>query len=55
LAQASLLVTLVALLFPSGEGARILFGGSFIADSMSQLLKISVVVLTLLVFTYSRP
>jgi len=55
LAQASLILTLVVLTFGTAEGARILFGGAFIADSMSQLLKISVIVLTLLVFTYSRP
>lgn len=55
LAQAVLVATLVAISLPVTEGARILFGGAFIADSMSQLLKLSVVVLTLLVFTYSRP
>ncbi|MDX1608691.1 MAG: NADH-quinone oxidoreductase subunit NuoN [Halofilum sp. (in: g-proteobacteria)] len=55
LAQAVLVATLLAISLPATEGARILFGGAFIADSMSQLLKLSVVVLTLLVFTYSRP
>lgn len=55
LAQAALIATLVALVFPAGEGARILFGGAFITDAMSHLLKISVVVLTLVVFSYSRP
>jgi NADH-quinone oxidoreductase subunit N len=34
---------------------RILFGGSYIADPMSLLLKLAVIVLTFFVFIYSRP
>jgi len=55
LAQAALVATLVASVTAVTGGSLLLFDGAFIADSMSQLLKISVLVLTLLVFTYARP
>jgi NADH-quinone oxidoreductase subunit N len=55
LAQATLIATLITTVMVTTDGSLILFNGAFIADSMSQLLKISVLVLTLLVFTYARP
>jgi len=55
LAQLALIATLVTALAAQPEGARIVFDGAFIADSMSFLLKVSVLVLTLFVFAYSRP
>jgi NADH-quinone oxidoreductase subunit N len=55
IALAALVATLVATVVGQPEGVRILFGGSYIADPMSLLLKLSVIVLTFFVFVYSRP
>ncbi len=55
LALAALVATLVATVAGQPDGVRILFGGSYIADPMSLLLKLSVIVLTFFVFVYSRP
>lgn len=55
LALAALVATLVATVVGQPDGVRILFGGSYIADPMSLLLKLTVIVLTFFVFVYSRP
>lgn len=55
LALAALIATLVAAIFGQPDGVRILFGGSYIVDPMSLLLKLTVIVLTFFVFIYSRP
>jgi NADH-quinone oxidoreductase subunit N len=55
LALAALIATLVAVVVGQPDGVRILFGGSYIADPMSLLLKLAVIVLTFFVFIYSRP
>lgn len=55
LALAALVATLVATVVGQPDGVRILFGGSYIADPMSLLLKLAVIVLTFFVFVYSRP
>jgi len=55
LTQTALVATIVTALLVQPDGARILFDGAFIADPMSLLLKLSVLVLTLFVFAYSRP
>ncbi len=55
LALAALVATLVATVVGQPDGVRILFGGSYIADPMSRLLKLAVIVLTFFVFVYSRP
>ncbi|WP_070988781.1 NADH-quinone oxidoreductase subunit NuoN [Halofilum ochraceum] len=54
-ALAALVATLVATVVGQPDGVRILFGGSYIADPMSLLLKLTVIVLTFFVFVYSRP
>jgi NADH-quinone oxidoreductase subunit N len=55
LAQMALVATILTALLVQPDGARIVFGGAFIADPMSLLLKLAVLVLTLVVFVYSRP
>lgn len=55
LALAALVAALVATVVGQPDGVRILFGGSYIADPMSLLLKLTVIVLTFFVFVYSRP
>ena len=55
IALAALIATLVATVVGQPDGVRILFGGSYIADPMSLLLKLAVIVLTFFVFIYSRP
>lgn len=55
LAQAALAATIVAAIAVQPESARVVLHGAFIADPMSFLLKIVVLVLSLLVFAYSRP
>jgi NADH-quinone oxidoreductase subunit N len=52
LALAALIATLVAVVVGQPDGVRILFGGSYIADPMSLLLKLAVIVLTFFVFIY---
>ena len=55
LTQATLVATIVTALAVQPDGARIVFDGAFIADPMSLVLKLAVLVLTLFVFVYSRP
>ncbi len=55
LAQAALVATIIATVVLQPEGARIVLNGAFIADPMSFVLKLAVLVLTLWVFVYSRP
>ncbi len=55
LTQAALVATIIATVAVQPEGARIVLNGAFIADPMSFLLKLAVLVLTLWVFVYSRP
>ncbi len=55
LALFALLATLIATLAGQPEGVRILFGGSYIADPMSLVLKLAVIVLTFFTFVYARP
>jgi len=55
LTQASLVATAVATVAVQPEGVRVVLGGAFVADPMSLVLKLAVLVLTLWVFVYSRP
>lgn len=55
LSQASLVATIIATLAVQPAGTQIVMNGAFIADSMSFLLKLVVLVLTIFVFVYSRP
>jgi len=55
LTQATLVATIIATVMMQPEGARIVLNGAFIADPMSFVLKLAVLVLTLWVFVYSRP
>ena len=54
-ALGALILTLVATFVGQPEGVRIIFNGSYIADPMSFVLKIAVIVLTFFVFVYARP
>jgi NADH-quinone oxidoreductase subunit N len=54
-AQASLAVTIVAALMVRPETSQVVLAGSFVADPMSFLLKIAVLVLSLFAFAYARP
>ncbi len=55
LAQASLIITLVTLFVVQPEAPRVVLHGAYIADDMSLLLKAAILIITLLVFVYSRP
>jgi NADH-quinone oxidoreductase subunit N len=55
LTQASLVATAVATVAVQPEGVRVVLGGAFVADPMSLVLNLAVLVLTLWVFVYSRP
>jgi len=50
-----LVLTLAAAVGAQPEGVRLAFGGAYVADPMSLLLKVTVIALTFLVFVYSRP
>ncbi len=55
LAQASVVATILAAVAVRPEATQIVLSGAFVADPMSFLLKIAILVLTLIVFAYSRP
>jgi NADH-quinone oxidoreductase subunit N len=54
LAQASLVITAVLCLVLYPESPQITFGGTFVADSMSTLLKVFILLTTYFVFFYSK-
>ncbi|MFP4683567.1 MAG: NADH-quinone oxidoreductase subunit NuoN [Ectothiorhodospira sp.] len=55
LAQFTLLGTLALILVMATPEPRITFGGSYVADPLSDLLKSTVLALSAVVFLYSRP
>ncbi|MFP4162007.1 MAG: NADH-quinone oxidoreductase subunit N, partial [Ectothiorhodospira sp.] len=55
LAQFTLLGTLALILVMATPDPRITFGGSYVADPLSDLLKSTVLALSAVVFLYSRP
>ncbi len=54
LAQASVVITAVLCLVLYPESPQITFGGTFVADSMSTLLKVFILLTTYFVFFYSK-
>jgi len=54
LAQASLVITAVLCLLLFPESPQITFGGTYVADSMSTLLKVFILLTTYFVFFYSK-
>ena len=54
LSQITLLITFVLLLLVPVDGREIAFNGMFVQDSLSIALKLFILVLTLVVFVYSR-
>jgi NADH-quinone oxidoreductase subunit N len=54
LSLASLVVTVFLILYVAQDSSTLLFGGSYITDSLTALLKVFVVILIFSVFVYSR-
>lgn len=54
LSQVALGVTLVLVLLGLGQGPEDTFGGAFAPDGVSQVLKVAVLVVTMVVLSYSR-
>ena len=54
LSLASLVVTVFLILYVAQDSGTLLFGGSYITDSLTALLKVFVVILIFSVFVYSR-
>lgn len=55
LTQATLVITLLTVFASQPENARVVLDGAYVADTMSMLLKIAILVVSFFVFIYSRP